>query len=164
MPACLLPAPLQGRLLLWAWLQERRRPGTVAKYAGCLSLPRVLTLSPDGRRLVQQPAPELCRLRRCTDSLTEGAGAGGKDSSSINVGASAAAGADDSPSAVAGGSSGRGGWCAQGVEVDEGQLVPVEGVAGPQLDLELTFSRCGRTIAAVSDACHSGPSVLLIDC
>ncbi|KAI3425312.1 hypothetical protein D9Q98_009077 [Chlorella vulgaris] len=148
----------QGRLLLWAWLQERRRPGTVAKYAGCLSLPRVLTLSPDGRRLVQQPAPELCRLRRCTDSLTEGAGAGGKDGSSITGKASAAAGTDGCPCAVACGSSGRGGWCVQGVEVDEMQLVAVEGVAGPQLDLELTFGRGTATAAGVLLLSHEAGS------
>lgn len=55
----------QGRLLLWAWLQERRAPGTAATYSGCLTVPRMVSLSPDGCRLLQQPAPEVARLRRC---------------------------------------------------------------------------------------------------
>lgn len=52
-----LPAPLprppalQGRWLLWGWLQERRKMGSY-NYAGCLTLPRVLLCTEDGR-LVQ---------------------------------------------------------------------------------------------------------------
>ena len=120
-----------SRLLLWAWLQERRAPGTAAAYAGCLTLPRLLSLAPTGEgggnsnggaggdnsggglRLMQQPAPELTAPRRCYT--------GGHASN--------------------GSASGSGGWYAEGVEVAEGQLLPVEGVAGPQLDLELTFTR-----------------------
>ncbi len=51
-PAC-LPALtcLQGRWLLWGWLQERRKMGSYS-YAGCLTLPRILHCTEDGR-LVQ---------------------------------------------------------------------------------------------------------------
>ena len=35
-----------------------------AGYAGCLSLPRVLSLAPDGVRVAQSPAPELALLRQ----------------------------------------------------------------------------------------------------
>ena len=51
-----------GRWLLWGWLQERRKMGTYS-YAGCLSLPRVLHVSDEGR-LVQAPAPEVTSLRQ----------------------------------------------------------------------------------------------------
>lgn len=51
-----------GRWLLWGWLQERRKMGTYS-YAGCLSLPRVLHVTDDGR-LVQAPAPEVTTLRQ----------------------------------------------------------------------------------------------------
>jgi sucrose-6-phosphate hydrolase SacC (GH32 family) len=50
-----------GRWLLWGWLQERRKVGSYA-YAGCLSLPRVLHVTDEGR-LVQAPAPEVASLR-----------------------------------------------------------------------------------------------------
>jgi hypothetical protein len=41
----------QGRWLMWGWLQERRKMGSY-NYAGCLTLPRVLHCTEDGR-LVQ---------------------------------------------------------------------------------------------------------------
>jgi sucrose-6-phosphate hydrolase SacC (GH32 family) len=50
-----------GRWLLWGWLQERRKVGSYA-YAGCLTLPRILHVSEEGR-LIQAPIPELERLR-----------------------------------------------------------------------------------------------------
>jgi len=50
----------QGRRLLWGWVKDF----TAGKgWNGCLSLPRVLNLSPDGK-LAQAPAPELEELRR----------------------------------------------------------------------------------------------------
>lgn len=52
----------QGRWILWGWLQERRKMGTYS-YAGCLSLPRVLHATDEGR-LVQAPAPEVVALRK----------------------------------------------------------------------------------------------------
>jgi len=51
----------EGRWLLWGWLQERRKVGSYA-YAGCLTLPRILHVSEEGR-LIQAPIPELERLR-----------------------------------------------------------------------------------------------------
>ncbi len=55
----------QGRALMWGWLWERRTQEAqiAAGWAGVMSLPRVLSLAPDGV-LLQQPAPELTRLRR----------------------------------------------------------------------------------------------------
>jgi len=51
-----------GKWLLWGWLQERRKVGSYS-YAGCLSLPRYLSVTKDGR-LVQAPLPQLGQLRR----------------------------------------------------------------------------------------------------
>ncbi|KAL4855527.1 Acid beta-fructofuranosidase 4 [Chlorella vulgaris] len=52
----------KGRWLLWGWLQERRKVGSY-NYAGCLTLPRVLHCTDDGR-LIQAPIPELAELRQ----------------------------------------------------------------------------------------------------
>ena len=49
-----------GETLLWAWLQERRTVGSY-DYAGCLSIPRKLTLHKG--RLFQQPADRIDQLR-----------------------------------------------------------------------------------------------------
>ena len=51
----------RGRQILWGWLQERRE-GVEFGYAGCLSVPRLVTEF-DGR-LHQEPLPEIKRLRR----------------------------------------------------------------------------------------------------
>lgn len=55
----------QGRHLLWGWLREGRSREAYegAGWAGVMSLPRVLTLLPDGR-LRARPVPELQALRR----------------------------------------------------------------------------------------------------
>lgn len=46
---------MQGRHIMWGWLQERRKVGSY-DYAGCLSLPRVMYIS--GNHLHQvAPAP-----------------------------------------------------------------------------------------------------------
>lgn len=50
-----------GRWILWGWLQERRKMGTY-NYAGCLSTPRILHVTDEGR-LIQAPAPEITMLR-----------------------------------------------------------------------------------------------------
>ncbi|KAK9813362.1 hypothetical protein WJX73_002296 [Symbiochloris irregularis] len=50
----------EGRYVLWGWLQERRKVGSY-DYAGCLGVPRVMHLR--GDRLIQEPAPEVDRLR-----------------------------------------------------------------------------------------------------
>lgn len=131
---------------MWAWLQERRAPGTATTYAGCLTLPRVLTPSPDGRRLLQQPATELATLRRCYSSH---AGADGP-----LVAASAGAGGQ---SDVAPGFSARGGWYAEAVEVAEAAPLAVEGVAAGQLDIELCLSRWAACRAGLEERqLHSG--------
>lgn len=47
-------------MLLWGWLQERRKVG-VYNYSGCLTIPRLLYMR--GERLIQEPLPELSKLR-----------------------------------------------------------------------------------------------------
>jgi beta-fructofuranosidase len=66
--ACLY-APLtmqddQGRRLLWGWLREGRsvEAQVAAGWSGVQSIPRVLSLLPDGR-LGMEPVPELSALR-----------------------------------------------------------------------------------------------------
>lgn len=49
----------QGRHILWGWVRGFKEG---LGWNGCLSLPRVVTQSADGR-LIQQPAPELTALR-----------------------------------------------------------------------------------------------------
>jgi beta-fructofuranosidase len=62
----------RGRCLLWGWLREERAQGSCLEdgWAGVLSLPRVLSLAPDGR-LLSQPAPELQQLRTSHAALTD---------------------------------------------------------------------------------------------
>jgi beta-fructofuranosidase len=54
----------QGRRIMWGWLREEREPQAhvAAGWAGVMSLPRVLSLRPDGM-LDMRPAPELASLR-----------------------------------------------------------------------------------------------------
>jgi beta-fructofuranosidase len=54
-----------GRRILWGWIQETRprAEATQAGWSGCISLPRVLTLS-DDRKLQIEVAPELEMLRQ----------------------------------------------------------------------------------------------------
>ncbi len=54
----------RGRRLLWGWLREGRTKDAqlAAGWSGVMSLPRVLTLGPDGD-LRQAPAPEMEALR-----------------------------------------------------------------------------------------------------
>jgi beta-fructofuranosidase len=55
----------QGRRLLWGWIWEGRsqESSLAAGWAGVMSLPRVLTLRPDGL-LGMEPAPEIAALRQ----------------------------------------------------------------------------------------------------
>jgi sucrose-6-phosphate hydrolase SacC (GH32 family) len=54
---------MQGRVLLWGWLSELANPGAMkTDYAGCISLPRSLSIHPEDGRLVQHPLPELRKL------------------------------------------------------------------------------------------------------
>ncbi len=57
-------ADATGRRVLWGWIQERRsvEAQKAAGWSGVMSLPRILTLRPDGR-LGIAPAPELEKLR-----------------------------------------------------------------------------------------------------
>jgi hypothetical protein len=61
-----VPPFLQGRTVLWAWMQEKQqlRPAGAYDSACCLCVPRVLYLSQDGSRLLQEPLPELAGLRQ----------------------------------------------------------------------------------------------------
>jgi beta-fructofuranosidase len=54
----------RGRRLMWGWLWEGRDPAAIeaAGWAGVMSLPRVLSLRPDGA-LGVEPVPELAALR-----------------------------------------------------------------------------------------------------
>jgi beta-fructofuranosidase len=54
----------QGRRLMWGWIKEGRSEGsqTMSGWSGVMSLPRILSISPNGR-LGMRPAPELEMLR-----------------------------------------------------------------------------------------------------
>lgn len=54
-------ADAAGRRILWGWINGGGTPDY--PWCGCLSLPRVLNLRPDGR-LQQEPLPEIAQLRR----------------------------------------------------------------------------------------------------
>ena len=56
-----------GRWLLWGWLQERRKVGSYA-YSGCLTAPRILHVTDEGR-LIQAPVPEIEKLREMERSF-----------------------------------------------------------------------------------------------
>ncbi len=62
----------RGRRLMWGWLWEGRGEAAQvqAGWAGVMSLPRVLSLLPDGR-LGMEPAPELALLRRSHHCWTD---------------------------------------------------------------------------------------------
>ncbi|KAF8059133.1 oligopeptide transporter [Scenedesmus sp. PABB004] len=68
-----------GRTLLWAWQQERAEARPRGAYASSCNLcvPRVLSLSADGARLLQAPLPELAALREAGGAWHAGAAAGG---------------------------------------------------------------------------------------
>jgi beta-fructofuranosidase len=54
----------KGRRILWGWVQETRKPEEcrAAGWAGCMALPRVLSLGPD-HRLRMEVVPEFASLR-----------------------------------------------------------------------------------------------------
>jgi beta-fructofuranosidase len=60
----------QGRRLLWGWVQETRPAAEVraAGWSGAISLPRVLTLSPQGELQMNVP-PEFNSMRRNTVTI-----------------------------------------------------------------------------------------------
>ncbi len=53
-------ACVQGRHLMWGWLQERRKAGSY-DYSGCMTCSRLLYIQEN--RLIQVPVPELRELR-----------------------------------------------------------------------------------------------------
>jgi len=61
----------KGRRILWGWVQERRPDAEVraAGWSGAISLPRVLSISPQGR-LHMEVVPELGSLRSQTVTVT----------------------------------------------------------------------------------------------
>jgi beta-fructofuranosidase len=61
-----------GRRIMWGWLREGRSDAAIqaAGWAGVMSLPRILTLRPDGL-LGIEPAPELKALRGQHRRLTD---------------------------------------------------------------------------------------------
>jgi beta-fructofuranosidase len=73
-PNCMVDG--KGRRVLWGWVKDFPAG---RGWNGCLTLPRILTLAPDGQ-LVQQPAPELHSLRetggRGSSRAAEGDSAG----------------------------------------------------------------------------------------
>ena len=62
--ATVMPDP-NGRVILWAWMFSNNKG---RGWNGCLALPRVLTLLPDGG-IGQEPAPEFEALRRDRQSF-----------------------------------------------------------------------------------------------
>jgi beta-fructofuranosidase len=62
----------QGNRILWGWIPERRHEAAMrtAGWSGMMSLPRVLTLTPDGN-LRQEFLPATARLRRPSNQLLE---------------------------------------------------------------------------------------------
>eukprot|EP00879_Flechtneria_rotunda_P032845 GHRR01036238.1.p2 GENE.GHRR01036238.1~~GHRR01036238.1.p2 ORF type:complete len:107 (-),score=54.97 GHRR01036238.1:22-342(-) len=80
-----LVASLQGRTVLWAWMQEKQqlRPAGTYNSACCLCVPRMLYLSPDGKHMLQEPLPELNCLREQQGAWHIGTAAG--DSSSMSL-------------------------------------------------------------------------------
>ncbi len=62
----------QGRRLMWGWLMEQssQEAWYTAGWSGVMSLPRVLSVLPNGR-LAQAPVPELQKLRKTHQQFTE---------------------------------------------------------------------------------------------
>ncbi len=60
----------EGRRILWGWVTETRQEAEfrAAGWAGCMSLPRVLTLADDGS-LRMSVLPEIARLREAEMSI-----------------------------------------------------------------------------------------------
>lgn len=90
---------LQGRVLLWAWLQERRDVGGTYTYAGCLSLPRELWIVYD-----RVPAPDDAASASTSggsshSNVSGGSGGGGSSAAAGTSGTMAAShGRDDAQS------------------------------------------------------------------
>ena len=99
----------RGRRVLWGWLQERRGSVGSYDYAGCLSLPRLLSLR--NGRLFQEPLPEVALLR---DSVAAAAAAGESGGGSQSLLLS---------------------WSAESLALPPEVATPVERVRSPRLDV-----------------------------
>jgi beta-fructofuranosidase len=57
-----------GRRVMFGWIQEARSPASAHEvgWSGVMSLPRVVTLAPDGT-VFQSPVPEVAQLRGATE-------------------------------------------------------------------------------------------------
>ena len=126
-----------GRRVLWGWLQERRGSVGSYDYAGCLSVPRLLSLR--GGRLFQEPLPEVALLR---DSAAAVGGENGRFSSSPTA------------SSFSSSTEGKGktnkrllSWSAESLPLPPEVATPVEGVRSPRLDVSVTLER-GSAVAA----------------
>ncbi len=73
----------KGRRILWGWVEESRTDAELraAGWAGCMALPRVLTLGPDNRLRMEVP-PEFVSLRRNKQTATA-SGAQGQAASPV---------------------------------------------------------------------------------
>ena len=111
----------RGRRVLWGWLQERRGSVGSYDYAGCLSLPRLLSLR--NGRLFQEPLPEVALLR---DSVAAAAAAGESGGGSQSLLLS---------------------WSAESLALPPEVATPVERVRSPRLDVSVTLER-GSAVAA----------------
>ena len=119
-----------GRRVLWGWLQERRGGVGSYDYAGCLSLPRLLSLR--NGRLFQEPLPEVALLR---ESVGDG-GSGGSDDENNNNNNSKKKSKNKLRS-----------WSAEALALPPEVATPVEGVRSPRLDVSVTLER-GSAVAA----------------
>ena len=111
-----------GRRVLWGWLQERRGAVGSYDYAGCLSLPRLLTLK-DGK-LFQEPLPEVALLR---------------DSAAASAAAASSNGGKTPAKLLS--------WAAESLALPPEVATPVEGVRSPRLEVSVTLER-GSAVAA----------------
>lgn len=61
----------QGRRIMFGWLRESRpqHEQRASAWNGVMTLPRILSLSADGKRVLSNPAPEVQQLRRSTHRM-----------------------------------------------------------------------------------------------
>jgi hypothetical protein len=118
---------LQGRTVLWAWMQEKQqlRPAGSYDSACCLCVPRLLFLSPDCTRLLQEPLPELAALRQQHNAWHIGSAADKASDSAAAAGERGAGGSLEAPLALL-----------PGVPLQLGS-----GSSSSHVDLEVTLQR-----------------------
>ena len=124
-----------GRRVLWGWLQERRGGVGSYDYAGCLSLPRLLSLR--NGRLFQEPLPEVALLRESVGGSGSGSGGGSGGGDDGNSGSPPSKKAEKLLRS----------WSAEALALPPEVATPVEGVRSPRLDVSVTLER-GSAVAA----------------